>query len=197
MRFTRLAKRRDQPTPTVYVLSAMAIFIVQAIVLRAMGRPSICTCGYIQFWYGDLNGAGLSQHLTDWYTFTHITHGFGFYFLLRWLAPRASFGLRLTLMLGLETSWEIMENSPFIIDRYRQSALAQGYDGDSVANSLSDSVSTLLGFVLACLLPARLSLALVLASEVFLAFAIRDNLSLNIIQLVHPTQAVSAWQAGR
>ncbi len=104
--------------------------------------------------------------------------------------------LRLALAVGLEVGWEVLENTPFIIERYRQQALAQGYVGDSILNSLSDTCCAIIGFWLARLLPVRGSIALVVALEVFVGVMIHDNLTLNIIQLIHPVPAISAWQAG-
>ncbi len=177
-------------------LIALGLIVVQASSLRFMGHPSICTCGYIAWWYGNPAGSETSQHLTDWYTFTHITHGFGFYFLLWLIAPRVPLGLRLALAIGLEAAWEIVENTPFIIDRYRQSALARGYFGDSVLNSVSDTLAAVFGFALARVAPWWISVATVIAIEVFLGYAIRDNLALNIIQLVYPNDFISRWQMG-
>ncbi len=120
----------------------------------------------------------------------------GFYVLLWLVAPRAPVLLRLVIAIGLEAGWEILENTPFIIDRYRQQALAQGYVGDSILNSLSDTMAAIAGFLLARALPVRASVALVVALELFVAVMIRDNLTLNIIQLIHPVPALSQWQAG-
>jgi Protein of unknown function (DUF2585) len=178
-----------------YAAIGLTLVALQAVVLRTLGRPLICTCGEVRLWYGDLFGSGLSQHLSDWYSFTHITHGFVFYAVLKIAAPRASVGLRLVMAMGLEVSWEVAENSPLVIDRYRQTALAQGYVGDSVVNSLSDTCFAVLGFMLASVLPVRLSVAIVLINEAALAYLIHDNLLLNIVQLAHPTKSLSDWQA--
>jgi hypothetical protein len=180
---------------TIYLAVAAGFVVLQAVVLWSMGRPPICTCGAVRLWYGDLAGSGMSQHITDWYTFTHITHGFLFYLLLTLAAPRSSLYWRLAIAVGIEATWEMVENSPFIIDRYRQQALAQGYVGDSIVNSLSDTASAVLGFFLASALSVRASVAAVVCSELLFLYLIRDNLLLNIIQLVHPIDAISAWQA--
>ncbi len=176
-------------------LIGVALIAAQAAAELAMGRPAICTCGTVLPWYGDLFGPGLSQHIADWYSFTHISHGFVFYAFTRIAAPRAPLWTRLAATLVLEVSWEVVENTPLIIDRYRQSALAQGYNGDSVVNSVSDTLFCVLGFWLAWRLPVRLSLAFVVVNEIALAALIHDNLALNVLQLVHPTDAVSKWQA--
>lgn len=178
------------------VLIVILILAVQSFTLAAMGRLVICSCGQIKLWYPDASGPETSQHLTDWYTTSHFLHGLAFYAILRLLAPKAPFWLSLSLAVGLEAIWEIAENTPMVIDRYRQGALAEGYFGDSVVNSLADTVAAIVGFLFARTAPAWLSLVLFIAIELFLAYMIRDNLTLNIIQLIHPTEAVSRWQTG-
>ena len=180
-----------------HLLIVVALVAIQAAGLYAMGKPWICKCGHVAFWYANPAGPETSQHLTDWYTYSHVLHGLGFYLLLWLVAPRAPIGLRLAAAVGLEVSWELIENTPMIIERYRQGGLAQGYVGDSIVNSLSDTVATIVGFSLAATLPVWLSITLVIASEAFLAYAIRDNLLLNIIQLIHPSEALTRWQSGK
>lgn len=189
---------RHWPAPSwpVVLWVALAFFAVQAVALLAMGHPLICACGTVELWYAPTAGPGTSQHLTDWYTFTHVVHGFLFYLLL-WIAvPRAPFPLFLLAALGIEAGWEIVENTPVIIERYRQTALAAGYFGDSVLNSLSDTLAMLVGFLMAWRLPVWGSAAIALGTEAVLAWAIRDNLTLNIVQLIYPLEALSRWQAG-
>jgi hypothetical protein len=179
-----------------YLLLAGGIVALQALILVALGQPLTCTCGTIRFWQGTVSSAENSQQLTDWYTYSHIIHGFGLYFLLWLIAPRTPFGLRLALAIGLEAGWEVIENTPFVIDRYRQLALAQGYVGDSVINSVVDTLAAAFGFLLAGMLPVWSVVSLALAMELFVGFMIHDNLTLNIIQLVHPSGIISLWQAG-
>lgn len=174
---------------------AAGLVALQALALLAMGHPLICTCGYIKLWHGIVSSSENSQHVTDWYTYTHVIHGFGFYLLLWLIAPRMHFGLRLVLAVGLEGGWEVIENTPFIIERYRQSALAQGYFGDSIINSTFDTLATALGFFLARILPIWSVIAFAIALELFLGYMIRDNLTLNIIQLIYPSDVISNWQA--
>jgi len=179
------------------LLVGAALIAVQALVLFAMGQPLICTCGYVRLWGGITSGPEMSQQLTDWYTYSHVIHGFAFYFLLWLIAPRAPVALRFALVLAFEVGWEIVENTPFIIDRYRQLALAQGYFGDSIINSVGDTMAAAFGFLLARTLPVWGTVALAVFVELFLAYMIHDNLTLNIIQLIHPTEAISHWQAGQ
>jgi hypothetical protein len=179
-----------------WCLVAACLIALQAIIVYAQGHPLICTCGTIKLWGGAPANPENSQQIFDWYSFTHILHGFGFYLILYVFARRLPFGLRLVLAVGLEGAWEVLENSPVIIERYRQTALAQGYFGDSVLNSVSDTVTAVTGFVLARLLPAWLTVTLAVALEIFVGIEIRDNLTLNIIELIHPVEAISRWQAG-
>lgn len=179
-----------------YLLIGAALILCQAIVLYAFGQPPICTCGTVKLWHGVVNSPENSQQLTDWYTFTHLLHGFAWYLLLRLIAPRASIGLRFALAVGLEAGWEILENSPIIIERYRQTALAQGYTGDSIVNSVCDTLAMALGFLLARKLPVAVVVVSAIAEELIVGAVIRDNLTLNIIQLIHPFEAISRWQAG-
>jgi hypothetical protein len=162
-----------------------------------MGHPLICRCGYIELWHGNPAGPETSQHLTDWYTYTHVIHGIGFYFVIWLIAPRLPFALQLALAFGLEAAWEIAENTPFVMERYRQSALARGYFGDSVVNSIFDTFATALGFALARTLPAWSSIVVVIGIELFLGYMIHDNFTLNIIQLIYPSEIISNWQIGR
>jgi hypothetical protein len=179
-----------------WVAVAVGVLIVQALALWAMGLPLICKCGTVDLWHGNPSGPETSQHLTDWYTYTHIVHGFAFYLLLWIVAPGLSFAPRLALAVGLESAWEIIENTPLIVDRYRQSALARGYFGDSVVNSLFDSMAAAFGFILARVLAVSQSILLIVTTELVLGYMIRDNLTLNIIQLIYPSELISNWQSG-
>ena len=180
----------------IYVFIGVTLTVLQTLILLAMGLPEICRCGYVALWHANPSGPETSQHLTDWYTYTHVIHGFAFYLLLWLVAPHLSFGLRLAIAIGLEVGWEIIENTPFIMERYRQSALARGYFGDSVINSVADTLAAVFGFVLARKLPVSLILGLVAAAELFAAYMIRDNLTLNIIQLIFSSGLISQWQEG-
>jgi hypothetical protein len=188
-------------TATLRPLLAVAAVVtgaltLQGLVLHAMGQPTLCTCGFVRLWVGDVLGPENSQQLSDWYSFSHVIHGMIFYAATRFALPRAPIVARLAIALGLEVGWELAENSPMVIDRYRMQALAQGYSGDSVLNSLSDTVMAATGFALARFLPTRATIGLAVAFEIFTAVTIRDNLTLNVIQLVHPIEAIAGWQKG-
>jgi len=187
--------RAAKLTATHYFLIALGLIAVQAVVEHAMGRVTICTCGYVKFWESEVNSSGNSQHLTDWYSFSHLIHGFGFYLLFWLVGRRWPIGLRFLAALTLEISWEMIENSSLIIDRYRAETISLDYYGDSIINSVSDTLMAVVGFWLAYYLPVTVIVALTIAMEVGVGYAIRDNLTLNIIMLIHPVPWIKAWQS--
>lgn len=174
----------------------LVLMVVQALVLHLMGRVWICSCGTIRLWVGDIWSSELSQQIFDWYTASHIVHGILFYGVLRLVLPRAPVLVRLAIAVGIEASWEIAENSPWVIEAYRKQALAAGYTGDSILNSLMDNVSMMTGFALARLLPWKATVALLLALEIGAAALVHDNLTLNILNFIHRFPAIEAWQSG-
>ena len=182
------------------LLGACGLIAVMIVALHLMGRPLICTCGTVKLWHGTVVSSENSQHITDWYTFTHITHGFLFYWigwiLSRWLLPLRPVRVRLLLAIGVECAWEILENTDFIIERYREATIALDYYGDSILNSTSDVLFMSLGFLIASRVPVLASVGIAFGLELFAAIMIRDNLTLNIIMLLWPIEAIKTWQGG-
>jgi hypothetical protein len=175
------------------------IVAVAALALYLMGHALICKCGYVKLWHFDVESAENSQHLIDWYTPSHIIHGFLFYWLL-WLASRwvpLSFGMRLVLAVAIEASWEVIENTDFVINHYREMTISLDYYGDSVINSVSDILFMVLGFFLAARLPVWLTVVIAVALEVFISAMIRDNLTLNVLMFLWPLDSILHWQQGR
>jgi hypothetical protein len=178
-----------------YIFIFLFLLFLQGAVLAAMGHLAICDCGYVEFWHGAVD-AGNSQHLTDWYTFSHIIHGFLFYAAVYFIARgRWPFGLMLLVAMLPEIVWEIIENTPLIIDRYRQTTVSIQYFGDSAINSVFDTLAAALGFVIASKLRWWKVLILAIVMELFVGYLIRDNLTLNVLMLTHPIESVREWQA--
>jgi hypothetical protein len=176
---------------------AFVIVAAAAAIELSFGRHPICTCVSIELWVGARDSAKTSQMLLDWYSLSHIVHGLLFYAVLWLLARRWPVGWRFLAALLVEAAWEVVENTPFVINRYRQTTAALGYSGDSVLNSMSDIMMMALGFYLARKLPVWVVVLLVVALEIIPLLAIRDNLTLNVLQLIHPSKALEAWQAAR
>lgn len=183
------------------IVAALLLSLVTLAILFAMDRPPICECGYVSLWYGDINSSGNSQHLSDWYTPSHIIHGMLFYGLGWLLFSRLGVGGKaagkwsFTLAIALEAAWEIIENTPMVIDRYRSVTVNWGYSGDSIINSMADLGWMSLGFWLALKLPVRVTIALAVIMEIVVALVVRDNLTLNVIMLIWPFEAIREWQA--
>lgn len=179
-----------------YWLMAIGITLAAAVALVWMGRPPICTCGTIKLWAGVVHSADNSQHLADWYTPSHIVHGFLFYGLFWLLWRNGPRGPRFVAAVMLEAAWEVAENTRWVIDRYRDATMALGYTGDSVINSIADIGWMVLGYLIAARLPWRLTAAIGVGLELLTLYVIRDNLTLNVVMLVWPIDAIRIWQGG-
>ena len=178
-----------------YAAMVAGLIVIQGLVEHSMGRIPICSCGYVKLFEPIVNSSGNSQHLSDWYSFSHIIHGMIFYGLFRLVGRgRWPLGLSLLLAAGIEVTWEIVENSSLIIDRYRAATISLNYYGDSILNSISDTLFFIVGFFIAWRIPAWMTVGLAIAMEIGVGIAIRDNLTLNVIMLLYPLESVKAWQ---
>ncbi|MGH6854339.1 MAG: DUF2585 domain-containing protein [Aestuariivirga sp.] len=188
------SRRFSAMSPWGYAATALLVALAVMILLW-MGREPICKCGYVKFWHGTVFSSENSQHISDWYSFSHIIHGFLFYAGLWFIGRNWPIGVRFAIAAAIEAGWEIFENTEFIIDRYRSVTVSLDYYGDSVINSASDILAMVLGFYLASRLPVWLIIGLALAMEIIVGLLIRDNLTLNIIMLLWPQDTIKAWQA--
>jgi hypothetical protein len=177
-------------------IAAVILIAAATTIELAMGRHPICTCGTIDLWVGSRDSPKTSQMLLDWYSFSHIVHGLIFYSALWLIARRSPIEWRFLAAVAIEAGWEMLENSPIVIDRYRSATAALGYNGDSVLNSISDIVMMCLGFFMARKLPVWAAILLLVVLELVPLYAIRDNLTLNVWMLLWPNDMIRSWQAG-
>lgn len=175
-------------------LAALLVLVVAGVVLRVEGRLWFCSCGRFLVWTSDAWTSATSQHLFDPYAFTHVLHGFLLCWLLALLLPKLSAAWRFALAVAAEALWEVVENSNFVIQRYREATAALGYEGDTVVNSLGDIIACALGFLVARRLGFTRSLALFVCVELLLLIWIKDSLILNIIMLIYPLDSIKEWQ---
>lgn len=180
-----------------YILLSLIPLALMAGIEFALGRLPICECGFVKVWHGLVYSSGNSQHLFDWYSLTHVLHGLGFYLLIYLIdrKKKLSLGQKFLIAVFLEASWEVLENSNFIINRYRAATISLDYFGDSIINSIGDVVAMALGFFFASKTKVWMSIALFVIIELALLYAIRDNLTINIIMLIHPIDAIKLWQS--
>ncbi|WP_018235957.1 DUF2585 domain-containing protein [Ensifer sp. BR816] len=180
----------------IWLVACLGVVAIQILTQYLMGRLWICECGYVKLWEGAVNSSGNSQHISDWYTPSHIIHGFLFYGLGFLLLRGRPLSARLLLATVIESAWEIAENTPMVINRYRSATISLDYFGDSILNSTMDTLAMAAGFLLASRLPVALTVTIAIVLELFTGWLIRDNLTLNVLMLVWPLDAVKAWQAG-
>ncbi len=190
------ASQKGSPGQCSGYLAAALVLIITALLLHLMGRSWWCSCGEFRLYAAEVLSSHNSQHLFDAYSFTHVSHGLIFFALGSWLLGSTRLRLRLLVTVILESAWELLENSSFIIERYRAATMSLNYYGDSVINSLGDIGCCILGFLIAARVPWKLSLALFFFMEFTLLATIRDNLTLNILMLLYPIPAIRSWQAG-
>lgn len=191
---TQGTSARSQP---VYFAALAAFFILLQVGLeRLLGRIWICACGYVKLFEPGVNSEGNSQHIADWYAPSHIEHGFIFFALGWLLLRRFPKWVWFAAALALESFWEVLENSPIIIERYRAATISLDYYGDSILNSVMDTIMMIAGFWLASRLSWKLTLGLGIFAELLMLYVIRDNLTLNVLMLIHPIEAIRTWQGG-
>jgi len=185
---------KSRGATTAAILATVVALTVVA--LRLEGRVWWCACGGWSPWAGNIWSEHASQHLFDPYSFTHVLHGFVFSGFLRWLFPKSSGEWRLLGAVVIEAIWEAAENSPAVIDRYRTTTMALGYEGDSILNSVGDVLACAVGVLLAQRWGVRISLIVFVLVEGLLLVWIRDNLTLNVLMLIAPIEAIKQWQGG-
>lgn len=186
--------RKTTPSKSLLIIATALVLVVMIVMLRVQGRNFVCTCGHFALWVGDWCSSNTSQQLLDPYSFTHILHGFLFFWLITLLFRRMPAGWQLWLVMLLESAWEVFENTSFVINKYRTETAALGYQGDTIVNSMGDLGCALIGFVVARQFGARWSLLVFVLIEVGLTLWIHDSLLLQLLMLVRPVEAIKLWQ---
>lgn len=184
--------RFDRPTRSFNY--GLFVLLGTMAVLWAMGRPLICHCGYLKLWHGDVFSPEISQHLTDWYTLTHVLHGILLYAGLNWVTDNRTPGELFVVAVAVECSWEIIENTDYVIEYYRQNTMAVAFYGDTVLNSTFDILAMVAGYLLANRVNGWITTGLFVAVEILLLLVIRDSLILNVLMLAYPIEAIKQWQ---
>jgi Protein of unknown function (DUF2585) len=190
-----MAAERSARFPALaYFGAGASILALAAAIELAMGRKIWGIGGQPGIWAGDVNSEHNSQYLTDPYSFSHLTHGILLYGLLWTVARKLPRGARAVIAIALEAGWEVLENTNMVIERYRATTISLHYYGDSVMNSMCDILTCVVGFMIAAILPTRVTIVAVFVLEIGLALWIRDGLLLNIVMLIHPIPAIRSWQ---
>lgn len=179
------------------IVVIFAVLLLMGVALWAEGRLLICSCGEFKLWISDTCSSDNSQHLADPYSFTHILHGFLLFWLVLLLFRNIAPAWQLSLALALEAAWEVFENTPFVIDRYRVETAALGYQGDTIVNSYGDLACAWIGFLIARKLGIWKSIVVFLLIELVLVIWIKDGLLLQILMLIFPLQTIKLWQMCR
>ena len=176
------------------IVAIAVVLLLTVVTLRVEGRLFLCTCGHFALWTSDTCSSNTSQQLLDPYSFTHVLHGFLFFWLIALLFRRLSANWQVCLALLIEGAWEMLENTPFVINKYRTETAALGYTGDTIVNSFGDLMCALVGFMIARKLGLRWSLVVFVLVEIVLLVWIHDSLLLQILMLVHPVESIKLWQ---
>ena len=179
----------------VVIIGLLLVMVIAGGIEIWSGRSLLGPDGRFGLWDGNIWGSENSQRVADAYSFSHIIHGMLFYAFLWLVARKVPMKYRFVIAIIMEAGWELLENSPIIIDRYRAATIAQGYVGDSVLNSVSDIVMAGIGFVVARFSRVWVTVALIILMEVGCLFWIRDNLTLNVVMLAYPIESLKVWQS--
>lgn len=192
------ARKRTPPAaqPWIYAVLIVALFAAKALVLWALDRPFLCPCGFARVWHAGISGPENSQHLADWYSPSHLIFGMLFYWLMWKTSRHWPRGWLYVAATVASVGWEVAENLPFMIERFGDTGLGQPYAGDSILNSVGDTVFTLAGFALAMRLPVAATIVLAAALEVAAGLVARDSFLLTLVTFIHPLDAIQRWQAG-